>query len=262
LEYEFRSWDDLKRFVEHVQKTDAKTEQELNIATVKSWHDGLANREWRNYLVRPDHVVHFNEQARAWNEVSRVSPPQANFDAGYVLDNVVADGDKVTARDTWHVLQSDGTRKKVSSIHTWRLVAGRFAESWAPQDWDTIGDHSAPPGTRPAMTRLDEGFAASPDVQEINYVNFLLHHLARSAPASVTIREGEALPEVQKPETGMVIKTCHEHVFLRLRTMTQETTRIHVREQGHDFVARVSFADEPEETCRIDVEPYAPDKTR
>lgn len=262
LEYEFRSWDDLKRFVEHVQKTGAKTEQELNMATLKAWFDGMARGEWRNYLMRTDELMHYDEEVRTWDEIDRMCGDRLDLKRKHVIEDIAADGDKVSARVVSCGPVADGTEREINYTGTWRFIGGRFAEAWLPQGGALREDHTGPADTRPAMTRLDKEIAASPYVPEINYVNSLLHHLARSAPASVTIRESEALPEIRDQASDGVILASHEHVFLRLRTMTRETTRIHVREQGHDFIARVSFGDEPEETWHINVERYTPDKIK
>jgi hypothetical protein len=256
LEYGFRGWTDLKRFVEHVEKTNAKTEEELNIATMKTWFEGIGKGEWRDYLIRPDSILHYNEEVRTWTEIDRLCAERGDLKRKHVVDEIEADGDKVKAHVVTRGPVDNNPDKEITYRATWRLAGGRIAESWIPQSGPKTKDENGLPGTRLAMTWLDRHMASSPYLSEINYVNILLHDLARSAPTSLTIAENAPLPEVRNPENGEIMKTSHEHVFLRLRTMTRETARIHVQEQGHDFIASISFGDEPEETCRIDVEKW------
>jgi hypothetical protein len=259
LEYAIRNWTDLKRFVEYVQNTNAKTEQELNLATMKTWFEGLAKGEWRDYLIRPDELIHYNEEVRTWNEIDRLSAERLDMKRKNVVDEVEAAGDKVKAHVVTRGPLGNNPDKEMTYRATWRFEGGRIAEAWIPQSGPNTKDENGLPGTRLAMTWLDRHMARSPYLSEINYVNILLHDLARSAPMSLTIAENVPLPEVRNPENGEIIKTILEHVFLRLRTMTRETASIYLREQGNDFIASISFGDEPEETCRIDVERYNPE---
>ena len=49
-----------------------------------------------------------------------------------MIEDMVAEGDKVTVRNTWRATDSnDGKRIEFSGIAIWRIVNGQLAQRWA-----------------------------------------------------------------------------------------------------------------------------------
>ena len=134
MEYGFGSWAELKRSVEKVQEGVSLPEEQRNEATVRAYSEAVERGDIDriNELVTPDCMIHYDEDTKTHDEVIRdhMEGFKQRKEERHVINDVVANGNKVSVRMTSYYTQADGRvlKQHYSAIH--RFVDARIAESW------------------------------------------------------------------------------------------------------------------------------------
>jgi len=261
LEYNFRNWTELKRFVEFVIGTGAKTEEELNVAAFRECHAAVDRGEVAGYLVTPDGLLHYDDETILHDEARRswgYTDPSLEFK--HTIESIKARGDKIEARVTARCVDKRKAAEKQETRYagTWRMESGRIAESWIPQNRPTVENENAPPNTRPAISWLDRHVVQSGSNNEIAYVGGLLHHMAEVSLPSLTLTEDEPLPEIKDLKTGDAIATTFEHIREWFIGKTHGQKDFYVQHNEKCFIVHLALAEEPRRQCRIRVGEYTP----
>ena len=258
LEYDFRNWTELKQFVEHMQSIDAETEEERNIVVARDYNDSVNRESLADYLVAPSAMLHYGDESVLYDEFRRgwiYGNPA--FTARYSIEDIAASGDKVTAQMFESVVDKRGesTEKHERRYEcTWRFANGRFMESWLPQGSQPEKDKNAPSNSRPAISWLDKHVATSKVNEEVRYMDSLLHQMAESAPAAMTLAENTALPEATDVETGKKIATTFEHILEWFKGKLFHGKDLYLLHDDKYYIVHISIEDEIHRSCRIDVQ--------
>jgi predicted ester cyclase len=107
-------------------------------------------------FVAPDAIHHERTKSLNYREALRGVFGDPQYDWRFVVDDIVAEGDKVVVRctasyTTWAernelgIPYKPGTRASVWHAHTFRIHDGMIAEHWPVREiWDAVRQFSAP----------------------------------------------------------------------------------------------------------------------